>query len=363
MEITSPNLSPELFTEETVLFNNLKPSVRFNASMLLVDIVSSTDLLLRSGDTGFINRMYHLHSALCAHPLAADMLYLECTGDGYKLVYKNVSVAVEVAQNLRLLQDEAFQLRFVIHWGSVKVGPNNNPIGVEVHRLFRVEAIQEADRVSSSALAEELPKHSRIIITRAGLDRLSSRLRSKFELIGSYRLKGFDQPEEVWAEKKPQGIIEIIDILHGWNNSDDQARDKLVTSVIAKFREMAKGFLKSRNHAGLNPALHSIEHVKEAYLKLKKRVDAEPEAGDYLAALCIELLCDILVDYALSKVRSHADAVLYNVPLGNIIGFTWLRGKKSLSAIELIAFHRALIRFELKYKRESQVYRLTCFSG
>jgi serine/threonine protein kinase/class 3 adenylate cyclase len=206
VDSTSANSSHDLVSEETVLYSNLKPTNRFEAAMLLVDIVSSTHLILHSGDTVFINRMHLLHTALTTHPSAAMMHCLESTGDGYKVVYKTLEAAIEAARSLQLLQDEAFQLRFVTHSGSVKVGPNGAPLGAEVHRLFRVEAIEESDRVSDDSPARDLPKHGRIIITRAGFDRLASGLRSEFELIGYFRLKGFEEPEEIWAEKAAQGI-------------------------------------------------------------------------------------------------------------------------------------------------------------
>lgn len=193
-----------------IIHTRLPPVAQADAAMLLLDIVQSTGMIQQMGDTIYTMEIMRLHRALSAPPLAGEMRFLKCTGDGFLVAYGEVMTAVAMARSLRAtLGAESQNFRLVVHWGRVKVGPGGDLLGVEVHRLFRVEAIQPQDRVQAEADCGSLPAHSRIVMTRAALNQLSATARLDFELVGQFRLKGFDEPEEVWAENRSRATAQL----------------------------------------------------------------------------------------------------------------------------------------------------------
>ena len=195
--------SEGIITAGDVLLTTFVPAARARVAMLLVDIVKSTELVQREGDTALMNRVRQINEAIRSHPQSSAMRFLKFTGDGFLAVYNELGTALQVAQALRdLLKNDPTNLRLIIHYGAVKIDFEGDPIGAEVHKLFRVEALDNAQRVAEGASARGIPEHSCIVITPAALSELSEEARAGFELLGKFRLKGFDEPEEIWAEKE-----------------------------------------------------------------------------------------------------------------------------------------------------------------
>ncbi len=192
----------------SVLRTNLAPRKREEVAMLLVDVVESTEMVLDRGDTAFVHVIRALHDGLAVDPSASRMRFLKGTGDGFLAVYDEVETAVQVARDLRDGADPSLRLRLVVHAGAVKVGADGDPLGEEVHRLFRVGSIRECDNELTLApeVAEQNLGEGRVIMTRAALDRLPDALRREFALMGRYCLRGFTAAEEVWAEQRPEGV-------------------------------------------------------------------------------------------------------------------------------------------------------------
>jgi class 3 adenylate cyclase len=195
-----PTEGRDLFKKDSIFLSQLKPAEERDAAMLLLDIVKSTGLVQAHGDDVFCALVTKLHAALRAQPWADALEFVKCTGDGFLALYPEVPEALAAARAVRQRFDERpFLLRYVLHWGRVKVGPDGDPLGVEVHRLFRVEAIGEKDRVGAP-LSATLPEHSRIVATGPAVERLPAEEAAGFEQVGAFRLKGFEEPEPVWAE-------------------------------------------------------------------------------------------------------------------------------------------------------------------
>src|SRR5262249_20187366 len=64
------------------------PTDRVHAAMLLVDIVRSTQMVQDLGDTGFVDRLQELRSAVRS---AADLRLVKGTGDGFLAVFTTTS--------------------------------------------------------------------------------------------------------------------------------------------------------------------------------------------------------------------------------------------------------------------------------
>lgn len=186
----------------SVLMTRLLPTAREDVAMLLIDIVGSTRMVLDRGDSDFVQAVRKLHSGLMAHPGSDSMRFLKGTGDGFLVVYGEVATAIQVGRDLRSETGTSIALRMVVHAGRVKVGPDGDPLGREVHRLFRLEVITEDDRIPGTPSEEptEIPDDGRIMITVPAVDQLPSDLRSQFGVLGSFHLKDFADAEEVWVE-------------------------------------------------------------------------------------------------------------------------------------------------------------------
>ena len=202
--LTTTAPPPKEFDPSTagdVLLTTMKPAAREQVTMLLLDVVKSTDIVKREGDTFMMRQMRVIHDAIRSHRTASGLRFMKFTGDGFLLLYDDVASAVELARSLRSLSTEAvWNLRFVIHHGAVRIEFDGDPIGAEVHRLFRIEALDQ-DQCVSPVGNRSLPEHSCVVITPAALSKLSEKERTDFELLGKFRLKGFDEPEEIWVEK------------------------------------------------------------------------------------------------------------------------------------------------------------------
>jgi class 3 adenylate cyclase len=202
--LTTTTPRPKAFDPSTagdVLLTTMKATAREEVTMLLLDVVKSTDIVNREGDTFMMRQMRKIHDAIRSHPAAGRMRFMKFTGDGFLVVLDDVATGVDLARSLRTLSTEAvWNLRFVIHHGAVRIAFDGDPIGAEVHRLFRIEAMDQEQCVSPAG-SRSLPEHSCVVITPAALSQLSEKERTDFELLGEFRLKGFDEPEEIWVEK------------------------------------------------------------------------------------------------------------------------------------------------------------------
>jgi class 3 adenylate cyclase len=150
------------------------------------------------GDTGFVDHLQKLRSAVRG---AADLRIVKGTGDGFLAVFTTASGALAAARALRdTLQDPA-HVRLVVHWGLVRMSADD-VIGSEVHRLFRIESVDDQDRVDGPATWSALPFAGRVALSRAALAALPADARAGFRRAGAFRLKGFDEPEVIWVETR-----------------------------------------------------------------------------------------------------------------------------------------------------------------
>jgi class 3 adenylate cyclase len=85
-----------------------------------------------------------------------------------------------------------------LHWGMVKTGPDGDILGTEVHRVCRIEGVKAQDQLDPAELNEPLPTADRILTTKEALEQLDASDKAKFRPAGKFRLKGFDEPCELW---------------------------------------------------------------------------------------------------------------------------------------------------------------------
>ena len=169
--------------------------------MLLLDVVKSTEMIKREGDTFLMRQMRVIHDAIRAHPVTSELRFMKFTGDGFLVLFAGVTEAIRLAQSLRsLASSHPWKLRFVIHQGAVRFEFEGDPIGTEVHRLFRIEALDQSQCISPAS-SRTFPEHSYPVITPEALRHLPDNQQEEFELLGDFSLKGFDEPQQLWVEK------------------------------------------------------------------------------------------------------------------------------------------------------------------
>jgi serine/threonine protein kinase/class 3 adenylate cyclase len=195
---TAPPSRPARPTDPPFRSPSLLPMDRVEVAMLLVDIVRSTRMILDLGDTSFVEYVHRLRSALRG---TAQLRFLKGTGDGYLAIYATTARALEAAQALRREVEAPDHLRLVIHWGPVRLS-EQDVFGSEVHRLFRIEAIEEEDRADDPSGGVGMPRPGRVTLSRPAVAGLPETVRAGFRRAGAFRLKGFDEPEEIWVEAR-----------------------------------------------------------------------------------------------------------------------------------------------------------------
>jgi serine/threonine protein kinase/class 3 adenylate cyclase len=177
--------------------STLGPTHRANVAMLLIDIVDSTSLVERHGDTMLVDYLRGIRDKL-THDPGNQPRVVKGVGDGYLVVYDNVAAALLAVRNVHDSVAEPGRLRMVVHCGEVHLGAAD-VYGAEVHRLFRLEKIGEHTRVGPPGEIT-LPTPGRALLSSAAVRELPQPEQATFERVGAFRIKGFEQPAEVWIE-------------------------------------------------------------------------------------------------------------------------------------------------------------------
>jgi class 3 adenylate cyclase len=171
------------------------------SAILVLDLVESTSLLVEFGDTLFIDQVNRFHEEFMEHTSADDLLFLKNTGDGFLGIYRSVPNALAAAQEFL----ERGSVRVALHWGAVNTGIGGDPLGVEVHRAFRIDGVREEDRADSVLPYRSLPASGRILATQQVLEQLGKVERRLFQPVGAFRLRGFNEPCPLWMALRAGG--------------------------------------------------------------------------------------------------------------------------------------------------------------
>jgi class 3 adenylate cyclase len=186
-----------------IMYSVMLPSSSREVALLVLDVEQSSEYIREVGDTYFSNLIGTMYKRIKNHYLSSDLIFLKTTGDGFLAVFHTVETAYLIASEL--LDNpphDNIALRMALHWGPVKTGPDGDVLGVEVHRVFRIENIQLTDQVETHSKTLDLPKSNRILITPQALERMSATDRLTFQLAGKFKLKGFDTHCELWVRSK-----------------------------------------------------------------------------------------------------------------------------------------------------------------
>lgn len=183
-----------------IMYSVMMPSSSREVALLVLDVEQSSEYIHEFGDTYFSNLIGTIYKHIKNHYLSSDLIFLKTTGDGFLAVFHSIETAYLIASEL--LNDppqDNVSIRIALHWGAVKTGPDGDVLGVEVHRVFRIENVQLSDLVDAHGKTEDLPKSNRILATPQALEHMNARDRLSFQKAGKFRLKGFDTHCELWV--------------------------------------------------------------------------------------------------------------------------------------------------------------------
>ncbi|MBF0544469.1 MAG: protein kinase [Candidatus Riflebacteria bacterium] len=185
--LTSKGSKPDLLGSEEAL------EEKSEVALLVLDLANSTHLVNIRGTNFFTEIVNSFNNLFRNHESRTGLKFLKGTGDGFFAIYRKVDDALLVGR--ALLAEAAkndVQIRIAMNWGSVTIASDGDFLGREVHRLFRIEGLKESDRVSKTQVI--FPPHGRILVTKAVVERTSS----VFQNLGFFRLKGFEEPWEIF---------------------------------------------------------------------------------------------------------------------------------------------------------------------
>lgn len=169
------------------------PGEEIDAALIVVDLENSTHLVNQHGTKVFSSIVNDFNSLFRTHESKAGLRFLKCTGDGFFGIYRQTEDALQAAQAVIMeAARKEIKVRVAMNWGRITIASDGDFLGHEVHKVFRIEGLKDVDRVSGNTVP--LPPHGRILATRAIADRAPG----QFGNLGSFHLKGFENPCEVF---------------------------------------------------------------------------------------------------------------------------------------------------------------------
>ena len=159
------------------------PRARAVLTMLMTDIVNSTQTAGRLGDAAWKQRLAD-HNRIVRRLLQRfGGREIDTTGDGFLAAFDSAERALRAALAIRDAVAEAgVEIRAGVHTGEVDVVESGNLRGIAVHETARIMAAARPGSVFASGL-------SRALAAASGLG---------FTSTGTHSMKGFDEPVELF---------------------------------------------------------------------------------------------------------------------------------------------------------------------
>jgi len=152
-------------------------------TMLMTDIVSSTETAERLGGAGWRQLLEHHHRVIRSHLDRFGGTEVDTTGDGFLVTFASASSAVACARAIRdAVATTGLQVRIGLHTGEVELS-RGGLRGVAIHATARVMATAGASEIVVSG------------VTRA----LAAGSAFSFRPLGARELKGIAEPVDLFA--------------------------------------------------------------------------------------------------------------------------------------------------------------------
>jgi RNA polymerase sigma factor (TIGR02999 family) len=147
---------------------------------------------------------------------------------------------------------------------------------------------------------------------------------------------------------------EITKLLHDWSQGDQGALDQLIPVVYCELRKLASGYLRTERP---EHTLQPTALIHEAYLRLVAQQFPEWKNRAHFYGVAAQLMRQILVEHARTRVALKRGGAGEKVQLDEIIGLPQQR------AAELVALDDALFSLASFDERKARVIELRFFGG
>lgn len=184
-----------------IMYSNGRVAEKRDVALMVLDLVGSTQYLLHKGDTDFSTLIGSMLRRVKKLAAATDLILLKSTGDGFLAVIQTAAQALSLALTFlhRPLHPDV-QVRIAVHWGTVTTGPDNDVLGTEVRRVYRVESVGVENRLEPLRPDELFPTANRILATREFIAQIPDPEKFGFRSIGTFRLNRTGQADcELWV--------------------------------------------------------------------------------------------------------------------------------------------------------------------
>ncbi len=157
--------------------------VRALGTILMTDIVNSTAMLERAGDSRWHTMLLEHNDRLRAQIDRFGGREIRTTGDGFQVLFTGAARGVRcAAAMIDALRDIDIRIRAGLHTGEIELTAGNLH-GIAVHAAARVSALAGPSEVLVSSVTRDL-------LDGSGL---------RFEERGTFELKGLSGPRPVFA--------------------------------------------------------------------------------------------------------------------------------------------------------------------
>ena len=174
--------------------------VQRTEAFLVVDIVGSTRLV-HDSDLLLPRLLRTLGRTLEKALQLEEEPFLKCTGDGFLACFGTARAAWDAALQLRPALvphiSRPLQLSIALHWGSASLAANGDRISKDVHAVFALEHLRhEAPEVAKCLANRDVDQI--VLMTERFWSQLEPTHCGQAEPVGSYLLKGLEQPQPVF---------------------------------------------------------------------------------------------------------------------------------------------------------------------
>jgi class 3 adenylate cyclase len=182
-------------------------------AFLVVDVIDSTSIVQKDGHY-FAKLTLAMGRALERSMRNESQPFLKSTGDGFFACFGSANTALRAALDLaptlkRLEELEKRQLELkarlsiALHFGPSTLADRNDRIGNNVHAVFSVEQIRHQDPALEQEMKAQTTTEPLLLMTEAFCSELDEGQRVLARLLGSYPVKGFDEPIRVYRWSAP----------------------------------------------------------------------------------------------------------------------------------------------------------------
>ena len=152
----------------------------------------------------------------------------------------------------------------------------------------------------------------------------------------------------------------ITEILHAWEQGDDQALERLLPMVYTELRTIAAKHLRSERPGH---TLQPTALANEAYLRLRGLGDVPWHDRAHFFAIASRIMRRILVDHARANLAQKRGAGSPVLQIVDALQQGPSSTSSTMDAAELIDLDRALDRLAAEEPRLSRVIELRFFGG